>query len=298
VKRRWRQGGGSGSAPEAFLTAELRDLDPVEVSFGNWIQLAGVRLITEASGLTLGLRWRLLRKTHRPWRCFAHLLSEGKQIGSLDHELLESHPSPGGWEPGDEAYRRLRHWFAPPPDLWLRLGLYDPQVNVRCPVLASTLPIADQCTAVRVEPNQAARSGYAIQFEPLALTPCRVVFEQGVELAAYSVARQDPLVWLRLKWITREGPPRALRFFGHAIREPRPDAPSLAQLDQDVWIERRGPATAVEQNIVGPVDASAGCLRAGLADLPALRRLEIRSSTFPVEPAHQCLFVPLAPPLR
>lgn len=48
---------------EAFLPAGLRDLDRADVSFGNCLQLVGVRLSRDPASLTLKLHWRLLTST-------------------------------------------------------------------------------------------------------------------------------------------------------------------------------------------------------------------------------------------
>ncbi len=42
----------------AFVDADLRDVDPIEVNFANDLQLIGLRLERDAAGLTLKLRWR------------------------------------------------------------------------------------------------------------------------------------------------------------------------------------------------------------------------------------------------
>src|SRR5262249_28456568 len=189
VKENWLSG--------AFLPADLRELHPVDVNFQRLLQLTGVRLIRDAACLVVHLPWRALENPTRRWRCLRHLRWQDHQISSLDHELLRGHPPLTRWEAEDEGYESLRLWLASPPeDLKLRLGLFDPAINVRSAVLASTLPIADESSAVWIDTNPASRGTYAIRFDPPPLIPARVVFERGFELAAYSIAPQGDLICL------------------------------------------------------------------------------------------------------
>ena len=189
-------------------------------------------------------------------------------------------------------------WLANlPEDLKLRLGVYDPEINVRCAVLASTLPIEDESTAVLAGADSAAPSAYTVRFQQAPLVPCRIVFEGGIELTAYSVVRYNDLVWLRLKWTVRQGGLQGLRFFGHAVTEPSPEIAAVAQFDQDMAIERRGPATVVEQNIVRALGSAAPpWLRAGVFKPSNLKRLKILSGTAVVEEGHRCVYLRLQGP--
>lgn len=281
----------------AFLSADLRDVDPVEVNFSNYLQLAGVRMIREAAGITLRLRWRTLRPPARPWRCFAHVLSQDTQISSLDHEILRGRPPITQWQEGDQGYESLRLWLPnPPEDVKLRLGVYDPEINVRCAVLASTLAVLDESSAVSIEPDRAPGNSYVVKFEEPLLTPCGVAFEGGLELAAYSVARHGELVWLRLKWIMRHAPRRRLRFFGHLVTEAAPETPALAQFDQDLAIDGRWPATAVEQNVVRRVAYSGPAwLRAGLFKPSNLKRLKVLNSPVAADERYWCAYLDWPP---
>lgn len=283
---------------EAFLSAELQDLHPVEVTFSNGVQLRGVSLSRDAAGVTLKLRWRALTRMLRPLRCFAHVFAEGRQISSLDHEILRHGPSIVSWEAGDEGFESLRLSLSNRPDgLEIRLGLYDSEINVRVAVLVSTLPVVDEGSAVRLPTGVTPGIDYTVKFDPLPLTPCRVVFEDGLFLSAYSVAQQDNLVWLRLKWIVARGRRRSVRFFGHLVAEPAPEGPTLLQFDQDFVAERRGPVTAVEQNVVRklePTAASGSVLRAGAFRPSTSYRLKIETSTFPFDAHHRCLYLPFS----
>ena len=280
---------------QAFLSTQLRDAHAAQVNFGNWLQLTGFRFAQDASGLTLLLHWRSLRKTYRRWRCFVHGLSGAQQIFSLDHAILKGRPQVPDWEPGDEGYELLRHWLKEPPaNLALRLGIYDPEINVRCAVLASTLPVLDESTAVLLTPNREPGSSYFVQFDPVPLIPCDLEFDDGLELTGYSASRHDQLLWLRLKWTLRGWPRRTLRFFGHVVAELTAEAPTLLQFDQDLPLERRGPATALEQHVIralGPADPA--WLRVGIFNPSNLRRLKILRAGA-MDQQHRCAFLSLA----
>src|SRR5262249_38326731 len=158
--------------------------------------------------------------------------------------------------------------------------------------LASTLPIADESSAVWIDTNPASRDSYAIRFDPPPLIPARVVFERGFELAAYSTARQGDLIWLRLKWILRRARRRRVRFFGHLIEERSPETPALAQFDQDLPLEDRGPATAVEQHVVRAISGHGPTwLRVGLFHPSNLKRLRILEAAPQFDPAGRCAYL-------
>jgi hypothetical protein len=288
----------SHAGSQAFLKAELRQVDAVDVNFSNCVQLAGVRLLPDTGGLSLRLHWKALRRPARPWRCFAHVIAGGKQISSLDHQILEDHPPITDWEEGDEGYESCRLWVPDAPDdLKVRLGLYDPEINVRAAVLASMLPVADDSSAVWVDPRQAPGAGYFVRFDPVPLLPCGLVFEHGIELAAYAAERRDELLWLRLKWLARRTGSRRprVRFFGHLVSEPSPEAPALAQFDQDFVLEDRGPVTAIEQNIVRACPpGKPAWLRAGVCTAGELVRLAILHSSADTDHASRCAYLPVA----
>jgi hypothetical protein len=282
---------------EAFVPAELSQLHPVDVNFGDDLQLVGVRLTRDAAGLTLSLRWRALKKLVRPWRCFGHVRADGERITSLDHEILRGHPPISAWQPGDEGFEQLRLWLEQPPaGLRIALGVYDAKINVRLPVLASTLPLEDEATAVLLEPDAVPEAAYTIQFDQPPLKPCQLVFEDGIELTAYSAARQCEFVCLRLKWIVRKGKRRVARFFGHAVEVPSPAAPTLAQFDQDFAVERSGPVSVVEQNIVRCLGtARPAWLRAGVCQPVNLVRLGILKGAIRLDQEERCAYLELAP---
>jgi hypothetical protein len=281
---------------EAFLSTDLTDLHSVEVNFANSLQLTGVGMSHDFACLNLKLRWRLLRAIPRPWRCFAHLLVNGKQVSSLDHEILRRKPPITCWEPGDEGYESLRVWMEnPAQNVSLRLGVYDPSINVRQPVLASTLPVADECSAVCIGAASGQLSEYFVRFDPCPLTACELAFEHGVTLRAYSVVRQNDLVWLRLKWILRRGRRRSVRFFGHVVTELAPEASSLAQFDHDLAMECDGLIAAMETNAVRSwlEPEQSLWLRAGLFDPRNQRRWGISGGSFDIDPQYRCAYIPL-----
>ena len=270
----------------AFLPADFQELSPVEVNFGSYLQLVGVRLERDLAGVLLGLHWRSLRQTHRHLRCFAHLLEDGKQVSALDHNILRNRPPISRWTPGEEGFERLRLWRTSlRDDLKLRLGIYDPQINVRQPVLASTLPVVDESSAILIGPDVAAGSTYTVKFDAPAPASCRILFDGGLELTAYAVVSSGNLVWLQLHWTLRKAP-RGIRFFGHVVATQDPETAALAQFDQDL-----APA---EQNIVRALALSGPVfVRAGLFRPSNLKRLKIRSSTAAMDDRARCVYLPL-----
>jgi hypothetical protein len=201
----------------------------------------------------------------------------------------------------------------------VRLGVYDPEINVRTPVLASTLPVADESSAVWITDAAAGAAGsdgsaaddlaadhggYAVRFEATPLAPSGLEFEGGdvfagrIELAGWSAVWHEDLLWLRLKWIFRRRPagwrggrPRALRFFAHLVDEPGAAAPARVQLDQDLAPEDRGPATAVEQNIVRAAPRSESqWLRCGLCTAGELIRLPIAGGPVEFDAEERCAY--------
>lgn len=179
------------------------------------------------------------------------------------------------------------------PDLKLRLGVYDARINVRAAVLASTLQVTDEGSAVWIEPGRPPGASYLMQFPPVPMIPLRVVFERGIELGAYSASRSDELVWLRLKWIVRRAWRwRQMRFFGHVVPERAPETPGAAQFDQDLSLEERGLVTAVEENVVRAVRPGlAGRLRAGVFTPSNQKRLRILSSSVDFDDQYRCAYL-------
>lgn len=288
---------GRPGKSQAFLSAEFQDLEPVDVSFNHVVQLLGLGLQREASSITLRLRWRALRRPAQPWRCFVHLIADGRKLSSLDHEILGGRPSIAAWQPGDEAYESLRHWISQPPaNLCVHLGLYDARINVRAAVLRSTLPVDDESSAVVIAWNGQSRAARCVSFDVIPLIPAGVVFERGLELTAYSVARDGELAWVRLKWTIRQGSQSGLRFFGHAVHQQDPAAPASAQFDQDLALDCRGPAGLEEQNIVRRLEPDVPWLRAGVYRPASGRRLEILSASGPADPANRCIYLRMAAP--
>ena len=278
----------------AFLPPDLREVDPVDVNFGNVLQLTGMRLTRDPAGITLRLRWRANREVRRAWRCFVHVLSQGRQISDLDHEILEGRPPVSKWEDGDEGYESLRLWLADEQsDLKICLGVYDAGINVRAAVLASTLQVTDESSAVWIEPGRSPGASYLVQFPPLPMTPVRIVFERGIELGAYSLSRSDELVWLRLNWIVRRAWRwRQMRFFGHVVPERAPEISAAAQFDKDLSLEERGLVTAVEENVVRAVKPGlVGQLRVGVFTPSNGKRLRILSSSVDFDDRYRCAYL-------
>ena len=256
------------SQRSVFLRADFDRLQFTDVNFGDLLRLNGYRVGRDPAGVTLQLHWQALSKIRTPLRCFAHVLAAGEQISCLDHDILDGYPDLSHWDPEDRGYENLRLWLRNPPEnLRVRLGVYNPEINVRVPVLASTLPVQDESTAVLVEPDQPPSSSYQVQFSDAVLHHCRVVFDGGIELAGYSVDRCRDLVLLRLRWMVRRGSRRVVRFFGHVVEQPDASSAALSQFDQDLLVHRVGPITTVEQNIIRSLPhGEPAWLRAGVAE--------------------------------
>jgi hypothetical protein len=294
--------------PDAFLSSEFRQLWPVEVNFNNRWRLAGLRFLQEDGRLTLALKWNCLRPVFGPFWCFAHVLDAGgRQVSSLNHELLDGNPPPAAWRPGDEGYEmRYLHLgdssqqnqaaagSHPSPEIYsLRIGLFNPQTNLRLPLAASTLPVAEDFTAAVVAGGTPPGSDCVFRFEPSAVLPCRVSFADAVELVGCSVTMASGIVWVRLRWSLLRAPRTALRFFGHAIPCRDPEVGALAWFDQDM---ARGLSPRFELDIVRahPQDGPAPAfLRAGVCTSAGLERLEIRRSTLECDLRNRCFYVPL-----
>jgi hypothetical protein len=158
------------------------------------------------------------------------------------------------------------------------------------------LPVRDDSSAVVLDLAGAPSSQYAIEFPSPPLIPCGITFRHQLELTAYSAAQVGDLTWLRLKWTLRGHPLDRLRFFGHVVSEPSPSAPTLAQFDQDICTRRRGPATWIEQNVVGPTGSLRGVwLRAGVCTKANLHRLPILGGPQPYDTTASCFYRPLEP---
>ena len=106
----------------------------------------------------------------------------------------------------------------------------------------------------------------------------------------------NELIWLRLKWVVRKAQRRGLRFFGHVVSEPQPEAPTLAQFDQDLAPAFRGLATAVEQNVIRRVAyGGPAWLRAGLFRPSNLKRMGISNSSAVLDERNRCVYLDWPP---
>jgi hypothetical protein len=316
--RRWEQAPGP---PDAFLSRDFAALHPVEVDFGHQWGLVGLRFCHQDSRLTLGLRWQCRKRFYGWLRCFAHVLGpSGKQISVLDHDLLAGCPPAAEWRPGDEGYevRRLAldGWGNPAAQLLLeddgyrvadqasenetvrlRLGLYETRTNLRLPLVASSLPVADDWTAVVISANAAPRGAPVVRFEPDPPAPCRALFAGTLELRGWSVTRNSAGdIWLRLGWRVLKVPPEPLRFFGHAVPDPDPLAAAVVSFDQDLAVKQRGLGAEFFQDVVRAAGREASgvrFLRAGVCTSRNLTRLEIRESSLDHDPQHRCVYLPV-----
>ena len=297
---RYRQFG----PPDAFVSADYRELHPVDLNFNGKWQLLGFRFSREPRHLTLALRWRCLRAVfHRTW-CFAHVFDpEGRRVASLDHELLDGDPPPVVWHPGDEGYE-FRSFDLDPvssngsnlPQYHLRLGLYDPVTNLRLPLVRSNLAVTDEFTAAVMESDTRPAEGYVHYCEPREMTSCQVVLEGGVELSSYSVTAAPGIVWVRLRWSISTVPAKALMFFGHLVPSCDPEIGALVWLDQDLAVHGRGPQPRFVQDIVRAAPPAGGSplfLRAGVCTHPDLQRLSILESSFDADLQNRCVYIPI-----
>ena len=179
--------------PDAFLSAEFAGLHPVDLNFNNQWQLAGLKFVEENGHFTLALQWRCLKAISFGWlRCLATVRNGSEQsIASLDHDLLDGNPPPSEWRPGDTGYEvrylnldgpRVRgarlslgaKGFEvrngdPGADVFqLHLGLADTNTGLRLPLVASTVPAADNYTAAIVTANTVPGADYLFRREAAA----------------------------------------------------------------------------------------------------------------------------------
>lgn len=307
--------GGELIPRDAYVSAEYARLHPVLVDFNNTWQLAGIRFEEREGRFTLAARWRCLRKVTGWLRCFAELAdAAGRSLGSMEHDLLGGDPQPAEWEPGDEGYETRFRELGPESGregclalgpggyeiqnqsvarLWL--GLYDTGTSVRLPVVLSTLPVGQACTAVVLTANTVP--GTEMTFRMAPLQSCRVAFEGGLKLTGYAVTRADSTAWLRLRWRVPERSGQPVRFFGHGVSRPDADAEAAPGLsfDQDLSLEQRLRGQEFEFDVFRPLEgASPAFLRGGVCTSAGLERLAIRASSLECDEQARCFFLPLA----
>jgi hypothetical protein len=247
-------------------------------------------------------------------RCFAHLADEaGRDLGSMDHDLLGGEPQPAEWAPGDEGYETRFLELGPGSGregrlalgpggyeihnssvarLWL--GLYDTGTGGRLPVVSSTLPVVEACTAVALTANTVPGAEVVFRLEPAPLQTCRVAFESGLELTGYAVTRAGSTVWLRLRWRAPEQDGEPARFFGHGVTQTDAEAESLLSFDQELSLERRLRGQEFEVYVFRTMEAaSPAFLRGGVCTSLGLERRAIRASSLAYHEQSRCFFLPL-----
>lgn len=291
------------AAPDCFSPASapapLPQIDDVALHFADQLQVTGLRFSEKCGVFVLEIRWRCWKTPERRWRCFAHIVNpQGVLLGSMDHEILRGRPDLTSWGPGDEGYES-RCLVLPPSftqGARLHFGLFDPEVQTRATLWASTVPVLDLCTAAVFEPNRKPPADYKFRLEPQRIERCGVEFANGVHLKGYSFTRSRGFLWLRLRWeMLERSEEEKLYFFGHVVSEPTADSPILLSFDQAF----RVPATRASQEILreaSKLSARARFLRAGLCDLARnYERIAIRSSTLRFSKTDRCIYLPLPP---
>jgi hypothetical protein len=306
--------------PDAFVSHQFADLYPVELNFNNQWQLRRMKFSEEGGHCTVVLHWRCLGPFYGWLRCFAHILNaSGRHIASMDHDLLDGRPAAAEWRPGDEGYE-ARYMTLDASQLHrlrllvgssgyevqdgnsgmgtplLRLGLFESNTNLRLPLVASSVPLTDDCTAALLSANAAPGVNCRFRLEPGPIAPCRVLFEGDLELWGWSVTEADGAIWVRLGWNVpaRSKPP--LRFFGHAVPARDTQTETLVSFDQEMALEGQGPVTEFVQDIVRAVprrENRLAFLRAGVCMSPGLERLRIRESSLECDLEARCFFVSL-----
>jgi hypothetical protein len=111
----------------------------------------GVRLLTaetrpEAGGLALTLTWQAASIPQRPVRVFAQAVSGGAIVAQADGPLGTALFPSQWWRAGDVVVETRRFQWpdqAAPAGVRLRVGLYDPETNVRYPRLDSSLEFVE-----------------------------------------------------------------------------------------------------------------------------------------------------------
>lgn len=310
--------GGEPGLRDTFLNVEHTRLHPVDVDFNHTWQLAGIRFREREGRFTLSARWRCLRRVTCWLRCFAHLADgAGQHLGSMDHDLLGGEPQPAEWAPGDEGYEtrylelgpgsgregclalgpsgfEIQNRDASRSEARLWLGLYDTGTGGRLPVVSSTLPVGEGCTAVGLTPDTVPGSQVVFRAEPLRA--CRVAFEAGLELTGYAVTRSESSLWLRLRWRALGRDTEPLRFFGHGLTQTDAEAESLLSFDQELCLERRLEEREFEFDVFRTIEEGAAppaFLRGGVCTSRGLERRAIRASSLAYNEQARCFFLPL-----
>ncbi len=301
------------AGPDVFSAARspapLPQLPPVELNFGNQLEITGLRASEKDGIFTVAARWRCRNRPEAPYRAFVHVVdAQNRLLGSLDHEILHGSPRVDEWEPGDEGYE-ARHLALPAAaarGATLRLGIYDPQTGTRPVAWTSTFPLKDDYTAAVMapvtSPEQEPPTGRAFHMEPAPLEACVASFEGGVLLSGCSVRRAGDTVWLRLRWSAPRQLDSKLRFFGHAVASRDREARILLSFDQDLELDRRprprrpGRLEFIQDIVrdVSKLTPEAKWIRAGVFDVEQpLDRLAVEHSSLPASPEQKAIYLPL-----
>ena len=233
--------GAAGLAAEAGRVV-APSLRPLDVTYGDALQLAGYRLVVPAPGqgvarpgdrLRLLLRWRPLRPVEGEVSVFIHLVNVARQTVAQFDRPLEARGRPvAGWEPGQsvDVGHDLLMPSVPPGVYLLRLGLYDPDSQVRLPLTEERLvPLLLPTHVLELGPfvlGEALRERAPLHPLEADLPPLRLEgFDVGAELDG-----EEEAGWTEGTLTATAGQIVPLRLFWRALRRPGDDYKFFAHL--------------------------------------------------------------------
>ncbi|MBI4301790.1 MAG: hypothetical protein HY664_04210 [Chloroflexi bacterium] len=116
---------------------------PQRVNFGNKMDLVssawGLSSVRSGDIIPVWLRWRVLERPQANYTVFVHLTdARGNSWPGFDSEPVNGLRPTSSWQSGEEIEDRhgfLVAWSVPPGPYVLTIGLYDPQIDQRLPMV-------------------------------------------------------------------------------------------------------------------------------------------------------------------
>ncbi len=275
----------------SLLRADMLHLAPATINFAAYLEVTALRAVCGDGSLQLHLRGRRLRRLDRRLACVLHAIDQNDRAVLKWRVPLENGLS--GGRPGDEVLVAVKQEI--PPSFngkALQLGFCDAENGNYLPVCATSLPPAAEYTMVRAPLNEPPPTGLLYRFGWPMLQSCRVIWEGGVELVAYSLQWLPEMLWVRLKWNIRAETSRKLVFSGRIVPQDGTGAGPLAEVQQEIASAGKAPFEVVEQNIVGKAAGLCGSkvrLEGSVLDASSGVRLPVLESSVPSLDRERCV---------